>query len=41
MFEIDYENMKEGLPVLIKLASNTERLLLLKEEGKLKIYSMV
>ena len=41
MFEIDYENMKIGLPVIIRLAPNTDRLLLLKEEGKLKIYSMV
>lgn len=40
MFEIDYEHMREGLPVIIKLTQNTERLLLLKEEGKLKIYSL-
>ncbi len=41
MFEIDYENMKEGLPVVITLAPNTERLLIVKEEAKLKIYSMI
>ncbi len=41
MFEIDVENMKEGAPVIIKLAPNTERLLILKESGKLQLFSMV
>ena len=41
MFEIDYENMKDGVPIILKLPPNTDRVLLLKEIGKLKIYSMV